>query len=183
MQFVRLLRVLNLILGDYASIESRERSGMGCNRHILYETKEIIMRVGLSRSLAASDPVIILFAVGFRSAPAQTVYKEKQMVEIADALKSLLDTWYKAVMCLGAGVLVASLFFPVHGLTNQECQGLSGGAFLIGLGEWKNHKWCISYYSTCRITDLVRKPDLFGVSCEIAGAVLIVVEILKIASG
>jgi hypothetical protein len=30
-------------IGDYASVESRERSGMGCNRHILYEIKDIIM--------------------------------------------------------------------------------------------------------------------------------------------
>jgi hypothetical protein len=36
------LSEFNKRIGDYASIENRERSGIGCNQHILYEIKDII---------------------------------------------------------------------------------------------------------------------------------------------
>ncbi|MGA2650062.1 MAG: hypothetical protein ABSF28_06055 [Terracidiphilus sp.] len=105
------------------------------------------------------------------------------MIDIADAVKSLFDSWYKAFTFLGAGVLVASLFYPVHGVTSQQAQFLSSGAFLIGLGEWKNHRWCISYYRTCRITELVRMPDRVGVFCDVGGFVLILWGIWRVVHG
>ncbi|MGA3262966.1 MAG: hypothetical protein ABSC47_02850 [Terracidiphilus sp.] len=112
-------------------------------------------------------------------------------MDVSDVLKSLtIDTWYKAIMCLGGGVLVASIFFPVHGLTSQEWQLLSGGAFLVGLGEWKNHK-AYSYIkppnaytgSAALMSGIIRKPDLVGTLFELAGGALFMFGIWKIAHG
>jgi hypothetical protein len=60
-------------------------------------------------------------------------------MDASDLLKNFaVDTWYKAVLYLGGAIFAFSLFFDVKGLTNTQLQFLSGGAFLIGLGEWKN---------------------------------------------
>jgi len=92
-------------------------------------------------------------------------------MDITDLLKILsLDTWYKVVMWLGAGVLVASLFFQVHGdVTNAELQILSLGVFLLGLGEWKNYKsksWIKppnAYTGDAALmSSVVRSPDAVG---------------------
>jgi hypothetical protein len=62
-------------------------------------------------------------------------------MNIGDFLKGLaIDTWYKALMYLGGAVFAVSLFVDVKGIGNVNAQLLSSGCFLLGLGEWKNHK-------------------------------------------
>jgi hypothetical protein len=93
-------------------------------------------------------------------------------------------------MCLGGGVLAASFFFPVHGLTNQQLQFLSAGAFLIGLGEWKNHK-AFSFFKPPNaytgpaglMTTTARKPDLIGSLFDVAGLASLLFGIWRIAHG
>jgi hypothetical protein len=101
-----------------------------------------------------------------------------------------IDTWYKAVMYLAAIVFVVSLFSTVKGLTNSQLELLSGGAFLFGLGEWKNHKvrsWIkppnadtgpAAYMETT-----IRSADFLGILLEIIGTVLILVAIWRIFRG
>lgn len=110
-------------------------------------------------------------------------------MDLLDLLKVLsLDTWYKVVMWLGAGVLVASLFFQVHGdVTNAELQTLSLGIFLLGLGEWKNHKsesWIKppnAYTGPAALmSSVVRSSNLVGVILQIAGASLTIFGICKV---
>jgi hypothetical protein len=112
-------------------------------------------------------------------------------ISVTDALKSLvLDSWYKAVMYLGAVVFVCSLFWPARGLTNSQLQLLSGGAFLLGIGEWKNHKVKAWFEPPNAFTGpaalvqtTVRIPDLFGILLEGIGIVLIVVGGWRILRG
>ncbi len=98
-----------------------------------------------------------------------------------------LDTWYKALMYVGGAVFVASLFVDVKGLTNSQLQLLSGGAFLVGLGEWKKHKersWIKppNAYTgpAALITETVRLPDFSGTLLGILGIALIVFGIVRI---
>ena len=112
-------------------------------------------------------------------------------MDVADVLKNLsIDTWYKALMVLGGGVFAASIFFPVHGLTSQEWQLLSGGTFLIGLGEWKNHKGYTfikppNAYTgpAAAMSGIVRKPDLIGRLFCLSGVALFLFGIWKITHG
>lgn len=112
-------------------------------------------------------------------------------MDVSDVLKSLsIDTWYKAIMVLGGGVFAASIFFPVHGLTSQEWQLLSSGAFLIGLGEWKNHRVYTfikppNAYSgpAAVMSGIVRRPDLLGRLLWLFGLTLFFFGIWKIIHG
>ena len=112
-------------------------------------------------------------------------------MDVGSLLKNLsLDTWYKVVMTLGGAVLAASFFLEVKGVTNQQLQLLSGGAFLIGLGEWKNHKvmqWFkppnIYTGGPALMSQKVRSPDLIGWFLDLAGFVLLLAGIWKIIRG
>jgi hypothetical protein len=102
-------------------------------------------------------------------------------MDASDLLKILkIDTWYKAFMYLGGAVFAFSLFFQVKGLTNSQVQLLSGGAFLLGIGEWKNHKvaaWIKppNAYTggAALMQSTVRKPDFVGILLDILGIALI----------
>jgi hypothetical protein len=112
-------------------------------------------------------------------------------VSASDLLKNfVVDTWYKAFVYLGGAVLAFSLFFDVKGLTNTQLQFLSGGAFLFGLGEWKNHKMAAwikppnAYTGGAALMQTtVRKPDLIGVVLDIVGVALVGVGVWRITSG
>lgn len=112
-------------------------------------------------------------------------------MEFGDLLKVLsIDAWYKAVMLLGGAVFVASIFYPAHGLTNLQLQILSCGAFLVGLGEWKNHKeksWIkppnVYTGPAAFMSGTVREPDLLGRLFVLAGVALILLGAWKIIRG
>ena len=112
-------------------------------------------------------------------------------MDVGDFLKSFaIDTWYKAVMYLGGVVLAISFFVEVRGLTNHQLQLLSGGAFLVGLGEWKNHKvasWIkppnIYTGGPALMSAALRKADLVGVVLDLAGVFLIALGIVRIIRG
>ena len=102
-------------------------------------------------------------------------------MDVSDVLK-LVDSWYRAPMVGGGGVFVGTLFFPVHGIRPETALLLSGGAFLVGLGEWKNHKevsWIkepnVYTGGAAFMRAIVRQPDLVGVLFETVGVVLLCV--------
>jgi len=105
-----------------------------------------------------------------------------------DTFKSLkLDTWYRAFVYLGGVAFLAALFVETKGITNGQLQLLSLGVFLIGIGEWKNHKtesWIkpANAYTggPALMSAKVRKPDPFGLACEVLGFVLIVLSVISI---
>jgi hypothetical protein len=107
---------------------------------------------------------------------------------IGDFFKGLLlDTWYKALVYVGGISLVLSFFIDSKGISNTDLQLIAGGFFLIGLGEWKNHKqdsWIKppNAYTgpTAMITKTVWRPDFIGILLDLAGAVLLVIGIIKV---
>jgi len=109
-------------------------------------------------------------------------------MDIADLLKVFrIDVWYKAVMYVGAVLFAFSLFVEVKGLTNSQLQLLSGGAFLLGIGEWKNHKiesWIKppNAYTggAALVRSVVRKPDLVGYTFDLLGILLMVIAVWRI---
>jgi hypothetical protein len=91
-----------------------------------------------------------------------------------------LDVWYRAVVYIGGVVLIFSFFFEVKGISNAQLQLLSGGFFLIGLGEWKNHKKESfikppNAYTgpTALVTRTVWSPDVVGALFDLIGIGLI----------
>jgi hypothetical protein len=109
-------------------------------------------------------------------------------MDIGDFLKGLaIDAWYKALMYLGGAIFAVSLFVDVKGIGNVTVQFLSGGAFLLGLGEWKNHKiqsWIKppNAYTggAALMSSTVRKPDFVGIVLAILGVVLLCVAAWRI---
>jgi hypothetical protein len=107
---------------------------------------------------------------------------------LADAFKNLaIDTWYKAFVYVGGLGFIASLFAEVKGLTNGQAQLLTLGFFLIGIGEWKNHKtasWFkppnVNTGGAALMSTKVRQPDAFGLACDLLGLVLMLIGIIGI---
>lgn len=99
---------------------------------------------------------------------------------IGDFLKGLIiDSWYKALVYVGALGFILSLFVEVRGITNRELMLLSSGLFFGGIGVWKNEKWA-SYIKppnaytgpAALIKYPIRKPDFVGRFFEIMGVLL-----------
>jgi hypothetical protein len=109
-------------------------------------------------------------------------------MSIGDFFKGLsLDAWYKAFMYIGGVALLLSFFLDVKGITNSQLQLIAGGIFLLGIGEWKNHKeesWIKppNAYTgpTALITQTVWKPDILGLALDLIGLVLLVIGTVSI---
>ena len=93
---------------------------------------------------------------------------------ISDFLKGLtIDVWYKVFVYLGALLFVISLFASVKCISNCQLQLFSMGMFLIGIGEWENHKHSWTHGE-------VRQPDLVGTLLELTGVILVILSICGI---
>jgi hypothetical protein len=100
-------------------------------------------------------------------------------VNPGDFLKALkLDTWYMVCVYLGGVILVLSFFIEVKGIANTHLQLISAGIFLIGLGEWKNHKTVSTIKppnaytgGAALISYRVRDPDSVGVLMQVGGVI------------
>ncbi len=110
----------------------------------------------------------------------------------SDTFKNLkLDTWYKVFVYLGGVAFLVSLFVEIKGgMTNGQLQLLSLGVFLIGIGEWKNHKtvsWIkppnVYTGGTALMETNERKPDLFGLACDLLGFLLIILSAICMIVG
>jgi len=103
-------------------------------------------------------------------------------MSLGDFFKSLaIDTWYKALVYIGGIVLVLSFFIEVKGISNSQLQLISGGVFILGLGEWKNHKFLPmikppnAYTGPAMFMNVpVWKPDPVGLLLDLAGIALVV---------
>jgi hypothetical protein len=108
---------------------------------------------------------------------------------VPDVFKNLaLDAWYKAFVYIGGLVLVTALFVPVKVVTNGQVQLLALGVLLIGIGEWKNHKYATwikppNAYTggPAVMSTVVRKPDVFGIVCDVLGVAAMAAGIASIA--
>lgn len=100
-----------------------------------------------------------------------------------------LDSWYKGVMYLGVAVLAISFFIDVKGITNSQLQLLAAGTFMIGLGEWKNHKVesgikpaNASVGDPVLMSTSIRRPDPIGIFLEWIGVLILIAGLWFIVS-
>ena len=102
-------------------------------------------------------------------------------MSLPEVFKDLkLDVWYRAIVYIGGVILICSFFFEVQGISNAQLQLLSGGVFIIGLGEWKNHK-TESFIKppnaytgpAAYISTTIRRLDAFGITLDVIGIILI----------
>jgi len=112
-------------------------------------------------------------------------------MSLVDFFKNLvLDTWYKALVYFGGVVLILSLFVEAKGISNSQLQLLSAGVFLLGLGEWKNHKFipqikpANAYTGPALYMNVpVWKPDVLGILLDLSGIGLLVLGIRSLLIG
>jgi hypothetical protein len=110
-------------------------------------------------------------------------------MDVSEFLQNFVaDTWYKALMLFGAIVQGILFFAEAKGITNHQLQLLAGGGFLIGLGEWKNHK-VVSHIKppnahtggAAMISQTM--PDLIGRLLDLLGVVMLVIGMVRIFRG
>ena len=88
-----------------------------------------------------------------------------------------LDAWYKVLVYFGGVLFILSLFVPItiEGITNMQIALISLGMFLLGLGEWKNHKYTYWYDFVIVVRAIIRKPDIVGILLDIVGILFIII--------
>src|SRR3989344_7124196 len=98
-----------------------------------------------------------------------------------------LDTWYMLFAYLGALLVLLSFFIPVQWLTNKQVGLFGWGLLLIGIGEWKNHKFHSWIKEANAYTGpplfmqtKIRNPDLLGSFFNLLGVILIIYSIVDI---
>ena len=104
---------------------------------------------------------------------------------MADFFKSLkIDAWYIVLVYLGGLLLLFSVFVPAQWVTNKQMILVSSGMLLIGLGEWKNHKWYgqikppNAYTGPAAfIQTEIRQANLVGIILVVIGVILIILGI------
>jgi hypothetical protein len=85
-----------------------------------------------------------------------------------------ITTWYKAVT-----VVSAAAFLIVLASQRDNLTMIFGGAFLFGIGEWKNHpkkQFELRPTTTgqwAKISDVPRKANWLGVLLQLAGVALV----------
>jgi hypothetical protein len=112
-------------------------------------------------------------------------------MDIGETLKNfVIDTWYRAFVCLGAVLFVLSLTVDVNGMSNGQLQLLSGGLFLIGMGVWKNVKIATLFkppnvYTgpAALISTNIRQAGPVGLCFEILGGILLLSFLVAIMFG
>jgi hypothetical protein len=98
---------------------------------------------------------------------------------MSDVLSSLqITVWYKAVMAVSAACLVVAI--PAG---RDAVAIMAFGGFLIGCGEWKNHRKAVSFQRAsagiAKVTDMERKATFFGGSLVVVGALVFVYGLLR----
>jgi len=91
-----------------------------------------------------------------------------------------LDAWYKVLVYIGI-ILILSLFLPSQWITNKQLVLISSGVFLVGIGEWKNHKmtfWWETPYAIAKAR--IWKPDIVGVLLDCIGVLFIVIGLFDL---
>jgi len=89
--------------------------------------------------------------------------------------KLKLDIWYMVLIPIGAIILLFAIF-----TSNKELMLLGFGLFLIGIGEWKNHKVqsehipASAYNAEQWIHIPIRKPDALGILLDVLGVLSLI---------
>lgn len=98
-----------------------------------------------------------------------------------------IDAWYKWFAYMGAAFLLTAIFFESKAFSNNQIFLLGLGSFLIGVGEWKNHKVAVSFKQSNAYTGPAgyfewpeRHPDALGIILDIVGGVSITIAFYSI---
>jgi len=101
-------------------------------------------------------------------------------------LKNLaIDKWYKAIIAVGAVLLIISLTVQLQA-NNQSVQLFAFGLFLVGIAEWINHpaRSIITppnaYIPQGIYTNYARHPKPLGIILDIIGIVALFISIYKL---
>jgi hypothetical protein len=108
----------------------------------------------------------------------------------SDLLKYLvIDSWYKLLVYVGFILFVISQIYKLQTtITSAQLMLLSGGLFLVGLGEWlfRSHR-LVSYAPNAYIApkgmlvkEELRKPNIIGMLLQLVGISLIGIFIYSI---
>lgn len=108
---------------------------------------------------------------------------------MSDLLKNLkIDSWYMVFIIVGAVGFISSLTVPILAISNKQAMVLTSGILMIGLGEWKNHKYLTgikppNVYTggTAIITQKIRRPDILGNFMVMIGLLFLVIAFLDIS--
>lgn len=84
-----------------------------------------------------------------------------------------IDYWYKALLVVGACVLLVSLSVEMKGIKNSVVQLISLGAICIGFGEWINHPFQAAIGIGYKISGYPRKNKLGGNLFDLLGLFMI----------
>lgn len=101
-------------------------------------------------------------------------------LEFVQGLK--VDGWFTVLMPFGGVAFVLSAQnVPLGGLTRGQWQLITGGVFLYGMGEWRNHipEKLLSPESNLYST-YIRKYTIGGVCFATLGIILIILGVLQI---
>jgi len=93
-----------------------------------------------------------------------------------------LEYWCKALLAIGACVLIVSLSVEMKGVDNSIVQLVSLGAILIGLGEWINHPLQVRVVAGLKISGHGRINTWSGNLFDVIGVLCASIGILKILS-
>lgn len=92
-----------------------------------------------------------------------------------------LDNWFKSVTYIGGIIAILSLTVPLQILSNEVLAAIGFGAFLYGIGRWKNQKTITNFVPGGKISHKERVTDLLGLFLEASGIVLISGALIHIA--
>lgn len=88
-----------------------------------------------------------------------------------------LDNWFKTVTYLGGIVVVLSLTVPMQVVSNEVMATIGVGAFLYGIGRWKNRKTFTKFVPGGKLSWEQRDTDLTGLFLEFSGVVAVLVAV------
>lgn len=91
-----------------------------------------------------------------------------------------LDEWYKVVAYLGGIITLLSLTVQMQIFSNEVMTSLGLGAFLYGIGRWKNMKTKTQFAPGHKLSWEERDTDIIGLILEISGVILILIAVSDI---
>lgn len=91
-----------------------------------------------------------------------------------------LDKWFKAVTYLGGIVAILSITVPMQAVSNEVMAAVGFGAFLYGVGRWKNEKTFTQFQPGKKISWKERDTDIIGLLFELSGIILVLYAIWNI---
>jgi hypothetical protein len=104
---------------------------------------------------------------------------------MGDTLSNLkIKKWWHAITVVGAGGMVICLPIKFDFIPQRDAFMIFLGMFLFGIGQWIDHPIQSGYYVDRIVSYTTKgyhyKPSFVGVSLQLLGGMVFVIEILKI---